>query len=155
MRLLLDTNILSKVCHPKSHQDVREWLASWFSYGRRGHHVEILISPITEYEMRRSIELAALREPALRKSLQRADDMCATMTYVPLEHRHFLEASRDWARARADGRPTASERDVDWDILIARQAIGANAIVVTENTRHLLQYGADARPWNEILPPAD
>jgi predicted nucleic acid-binding protein len=62
VRLLLDTNVLGQICHPRKHGDVRSWLR----VAVRAH--VLLVSELADYELRREL----LRIGATR-SLSRLD----------------------------------------------------------------------------------
>ena len=49
VRLLIDTNVLGKICHPRKYQDVRAWLR----LAAMRH--ELLLSELADYELRREL----------------------------------------------------------------------------------------------------
>jgi predicted nucleic acid-binding protein len=153
MRLLLDTNLLRRLCHPSSHADVQEWYRGWLNYGRAGGDVEFVISAVADYELRRGYMYALDRCEDARQSLAHLDKLCHVWEVQQVSPRNFRDAARMWADARRGGFPTAEERAVDWDILIAAQAKEEPAIVVTSNEKHLTCYGVDARDWHKIPVP--
>jgi len=155
MRLLLDTNLLMRACHPKNHPDVKGWLQAWLDYAGRTNGVEIVVSSVADYELRRGYLSELDRKDDERKAMDRLDQLCAALGVQPVSSRNFLDAAAMWANARRKGYPTASERDVDWDVIIAAQAKEFPAIVVTSNEKHLSRYGVDARDWNKIPVPED
>ena len=66
----------------------------------------------------------------------------------------MLKAAELWAEARKKGTPTADNKALDADVILASQAILiANyvneAIVATSNTKHLSLF-CDAREWQDI-----
>jgi predicted nucleic acid-binding protein len=62
----------------------------------------------------------------------------------------MLKAAELWADARKQGRPTADLKELDCDVILAAQAIEANAIVATTNLGHLERY-VTARDWRKIV----
>jgi len=150
MRLLLDTNILMKICHPKQHADVKDWLQGWLGRAAGGDDVEIHVSAAADYELRRGYLWKLDKHPNEPKALNRLDQLLELFDLKPVSNNHLRMAAGHWADARHGGYATASERDVDWDVIIASQAAEMNAIVVTNNTKHLVRYGVDAKDWSEI-----
>ncbi|MBN8596951.1 MAG: PIN domain-containing protein [Planctomycetes bacterium] len=155
MRLLLDTNMLLRLCHPSSHADVREWYRGWLNHGRAGGDVEFVISAVADYELRRGYMYTLDRSSDARQSLAQLDELCQLWEVQQISARNLHDAASMWADARRNGIPTASDRDVDWDILIAAQAKEEPAIVVTSNQKHFRRYGVEARDWHNILVPEE
>ncbi|RJP37471.1 MAG: PIN domain-containing protein [Phycisphaerales bacterium] len=153
MRLLLDTNLLMRVRHPTNHPDVKAWLQAWLDYAGRDVGVEIVVSAVADYELRRGYLSELDRRDDERKALERLNQVCASCGVQQISARNFLDAAEMWAIARRRGYSTAGERDVDWDVIIAAQAKEFPAIVVTSNEKHLTRYGVDAKDWSEIPIP--
>ena len=65
----------------------------------------------------------------------------------------WRHAAELWAQARLRGFQTAPDHHIDWDVIIASQAIELGAVVVTSNARHFTAYGAEARDWPDITAP--
>jgi hypothetical protein len=67
----------------------------------------------------------------------------------------MLQAAAFWADARRQGQPTADDRDLDADVILAAQAraleddMDGEVIVATTNVAHLARF-VDARHWSEI-----
>jgi predicted nucleic acid-binding protein len=87
--------------------------------------------------------------------LERLDYYCQLLGVQQVSAKNFLDAAAMWAQARRGGYPTAPERHVDWDILIAAQAKEIPAVVVTSNEKHLTRYGVDARDWHKVPVPEE
>jgi len=153
MRLLLDTNILLKVCHCKKHAEVKDWLQRWLDRAADGDDIEIHISAAADYELRRGYLWKLSKHPDELKALERLNKITNLLGVQPVSNDNFLAAAKYWAKARHGGFAAAPERDVDWDVIIASQAAELNAVVVTNNTKHLLRYGVDAKDWSEISAP--
>lgn len=153
MRLLIDTNILRKVCHPKRHAEVKDWLQRWLDCVADGEEVEIYVSAAADYELRRGYLWKLDRHPNEPKALARLNRLTNLLGVHAVSNDHFLAAAQHWADARRGGYPTAGERGMDWDVVIASQAAELNAVVVTENTEHLARYGVEAKNWSQIPAP--
>ncbi|HEX9834254.1 MAG TPA: PIN domain-containing protein, partial [Mycobacterium sp.] len=155
MRLLLDTNLLKRVCYPKGHLDVKAWLQAWLDHAGGARGVDIVVSAVADYELRRGYLSELDRKDDERKALERLDQLCAEIGVQQVSAKNFLDAAVMWAKARRAGKSTAPERDVDWDFLIAAQAMEMPAVVVTSNGKHLTRYGVDARDWDKIPVPEE
>lgn len=153
MRLLLDTNILMKVCHPKQHEDVKAWLQGWLKRVADGDDVVVYVSAAADYELRRGYLWKLDRHPNEPKALARLDRIANLLGIHAVSNDHLLAAAHHWSSARRGGFSTSPERDVDWDVIIASQAAELNAVVVTNNAKHLTRYGVDAKDWSEIPAP--
>lgn len=150
MRMLLDTNLLRRLCHPSKHPDVREWFQGWLHHAQAGGDVEIAISAAADYELRRGYLWKLDRHEDEQKALTRLDELCKLLGVQPVSNNVLQDTARLWADARRGGYSTAPDRDVDWDVVIAAQAKEIPAIVVTSNARHIGRYGVDARDWDEV-----
>jgi predicted nucleic acid-binding protein len=73
VRLLLDTSVLGRICHPRKHLDVR----AWFLRALVDH--EMLLSEVADYELRR--ELLRLDS---KRSIHRLDELTREIQYVPM-----------------------------------------------------------------------
>lgn len=65
----------------------------------------------------------------------------------------MLKAAELWADARKRGKPTADPKELDGDVILAAQALQANAVVATENVGHLSLF-VEARHWKDIVVSA-
>ncbi len=108
------------------------------------------VPEITDYEVRR--ELLRLNK---QKSVDRLDLLRATIGYVPLTTATMLRAAEFWAQVRKLGRPTADNKALDGDVILAAQAAllaerGDEVIVATTNVGHPTRF-VDAREWQGIV----
>lgn len=107
------------------------------------------IPEIADYELRRELIRIVRTE-----SIRRLDELKATLSYVPITTATMLKAAEFWASARAAGRPTADDKALDADAILAAQSIdlaepGSDVIVATTNVSHLTRF-VQARLWRDI-----
>lgn len=138
MKLVIDTNILGKLCHPKSKKN--RPIASWFAEALRGGKYSFFIPSIADYELRRKLLHLLKKKQVEEASIQRLDQLLGSLDYIDLESRTLRIAARLWAEARSKGLSTAPENSIDGDVLIAAQAKEVGGIVLTENKEHLSRY---------------
>jgi predicted nucleic acid-binding protein len=153
MRLLLDTNALIKLCHPKRHPEIKGWLQGWLAHAQSGGDVELHISAAADYEARRGYLWKLDKHPDEPKALSRLDQLCDSLAISPISVEVLRTAARFWSKAKREGWSTAPERDIDWDVIVAAEATALAAVVVTSNAVHISRYGVDARDWSAIPPP--
>jgi predicted nucleic acid-binding protein len=109
-----------------------------------------VLPEIVDYELRRNFLLETARGHAsFHRSLERLDQLRATLAFLPLNSDALLHAAELWASVRSKGRPTAERHALDGDVLLAAQALQVGGIVVTENIGHLGQL-IEARTWQEL-----
>jgi predicted nucleic acid-binding protein len=152
--VVLDAGPLSMIANPKGKADAircqawaRDLLAS---------SVLVVVPEIADYEVRREL----IRKGAVA-SLARLDRLKIGFDYTPITTEVMLLAAELWAKVRQDGKPTADNKALDGDCILAAQALtvaqpGDLVIVATPNVGHLSRVpGIDAREWREILPTGD
>lgn len=144
--VLLDTGVLSLVTHPRQDPAIAAWIQRLVDRGAR-----VLIPAICDYELRREL-MRADKE----KSIQRLDRLEEALGYLPLSAASLHTACRFWADARKVGKPTADDKALDGDVILAAQAKhcgnpDANVVVATTNVGHLSRF-IDAREWHQIYP---
>jgi len=156
MRLLIDTNVLMKICHPRTYPKVTAWFTNWLRHMLAHEQAEIVLTCAADYELRRGYlyTLSQRDDRTAHEALERLDELCEDLGVAPIELATIRRAAQHWADARRGGYSTAPERDVDWDVIIASQAGEMNAVVVTNNTNHLSRYGIEAKDWSEVPAPA-
>jgi len=87
-------------------------------------------------------------------SIRRLDELKTRLRYAPITTEAMLKAAGMWAEARSAGKPTADEKALDADAILAAQSTllgqsGVPVIVATTNVGHLARF-VDARSWREI-----
>jgi predicted nucleic acid-binding protein len=150
MRLIvLDTAPLGMISNPKatpSNLECQLWLENLLAQGEK-----VILPEIADYEVRREL-LRANKHASIRK----LDQLKSILEYKPITTEVMLLASQMWADARKSGKPTADNKSLDADVILAAQAKleelnGDSVIVVTTNKKHLSVF-IEAREWHEIAP---
>jgi predicted nucleic acid-binding protein len=153
MIVFLDSGVLGKLCNPNSSPEtiaVNEWLFSLLSKGKT-----VVTNYICDYEVRRSLTLNSLKGFS-SEGLQNLDALANIIEVLPLNDATFREAASIWAETRIQGKPTATERSLDADVIICahwkqlkKEYPGRYAVIATTNVKHLSRV-AEAKEWNEI-----
>jgi predicted nucleic acid-binding protein len=144
--ILLDSAPLGLLANPVQTSEVADcnrWLANGIAQGWR-----ILVPEITDYEVRR--ELLRLSKT---RSILRLDSLTSTLEYLPLTTSTMRQAASFWAQARQQGQPTAGDKTIDADMILAAQAATLNVqntIIATSNVRHLSRF-VNADLWQNIV----
>jgi predicted nucleic acid-binding protein len=147
MVILLDAGPLGLITNPRASQEAREcnqWLESLAL-----KEIQVKIPEIADYEVRREL----LRADKF-KGIERLNDLQRYLDYVPLTTQTILKAAQFWAQVRKQGMPTADDKALDGDVILAVQATliqedGHEVIIATTNVGHLSRL-AQAKTWREI-----
>ena len=143
--ILLDAGPLGLVTNPKrspTSTACAQWLQSHITARSR-----IIIPEIADYEVRR--ELIRAGKSA---GVAQLDALAGLLEYLPLTTATMRQAATFWAQARQQGQPTAGDRTIDADMILAAQAavLGVpDAIIATTNVGHLDRF-TRAGLWQEI-----
>jgi predicted nucleic acid-binding protein len=143
--VLLDAGSLGLVTNPRrSRQSVAcaQWLQAFVGTGSR-----VLVPEIADYEVRREL----LRANKVR-GLARLDALTGLLEYLPLTTAAMRKAAEFWAQARRQGRPTADDKALDGDVILAAQAMTlgiTDVVIATTNVGHLSRF-APAALWPDI-----
>lgn len=143
--VLLDSGPLGLVTNPKrSPQSVAcaQWLQSLVTIGTR-----VILPEIADYEVRREL-LRANKE----HGLARLDALARLLEYLPITTVAMRQAASYWAQARQQGQPTAGDKTLDGDMILAAQATTlevSDVIIATTNVGHLSRF-APAALWQDI-----
>ena len=145
--VLLDTGLLGLITHPQASEEARQ-CAQWLvSLSLKGFDVKV--PEIADYEIRR--ELLRMNKA---KSIKRLNDLKNVLGYIPLTTQTMLVAAEFWAQARKQGKPTADDKALDGDVILAAQAsviasAGSDTLVATTNVGHLSRF-VNAKMWKDI-----
>lgn len=137
--LLFDAGVLGQASHPRRNPPFAQWFDRLLTT-----ETVVMIPEIADYEVRREL-LRAQRTVGIH----RLDQLKEVLPYLPLTTAVILLAAQLWAEARQRGRPTADPKELDCDVILAAQARGVGATVVTENIGHLSLF-VEARSWRDI-----
>ncbi|HJZ94208.1 MAG TPA: PIN domain-containing protein [Gemmataceae bacterium] len=144
--IVLDSAPLSLLCAPVKKggeaADCARWLAGLLTAGAR-----VIVPEIADYEVRRELIRAGKAS-----SIARLDALASATEYLPLSTVAMRKAADLWAAVRKAGKPTASEKAIDGDAILAGQAITLGApdfVVATTNVGHLSRFVA-AEEWRSV-----
>jgi predicted nucleic acid-binding protein len=145
--ILLDSTPVGLITNPKStplSTECQQWFSSLFDRG-----YSVVLPEIIDYEVRR--ELLRVNRA---NSIRRLDLLKSEIIYLPITTEVMLKAAQLWAQVRQQGKPTADNKALDGDVILAAQVIliGSDehqSIVATSNPKHLSLF-VDARDWQDI-----
>lgn len=145
--VLLDSGPLGLVSNPRKTlqaEQCNQWLESVLLSS-----IRVLVPEIVDYEVRREL----LRANKVR-GIQRLNFLKNEIGYLPITTQVMLKAAEFWARSRQQGQPTADEKVLDGDVILAAQAGtlssgDVDVVIATTNVGHLSRF-VQARTWEEI-----
>jgi predicted nucleic acid-binding protein len=145
--VLLDSTPVGLITNPKATPlavECQQWLQSLLDRG-----YSVVLPEIIDYEVRR--ELLRVNRS---NSIRRLNLLKSEIIYLPITTEVMLKAAQMWAQVRQQGKPTADNKALDGDVILAAQAIliGSDehrSIVATSNPKHLSLF-VDARDWQDI-----
>ncbi|MCI0640320.1 MAG: nucleic acid-binding protein [Gemmataceae bacterium] len=143
--VILDTGPLGLASSPgRTQQGVAcgRWLTSLVAAD-----VRVIVPEIADYEVRREL----LRAKKTR-GIARLDTVISWLEYLPISTEAMRQAALLWAQARQQGKPTADDKALDGDAILAAQALTldvADFVVATTNVDHLSRF-VSAGAWSEI-----
>lgn len=147
--ILLDASPLGLACRRRGLPPVdrcRAWLDALKATG-----AHVVIPEIADYEVRRE-----LQRMGSWGSLVRLDALTTDFPYAEITTPIMRKAAELWAVVRQRGLPTAGNRALDADAILAAQATaigspGDTVTVATSNVAHLARFpGVVARDWVTI-----
>lgn len=146
LAVLLDSGPLGLVTNPRfsaAGESCARWLQKLISANSR-----VIVPEITDYEVRR--ELLRARKV---KGIAKLDALGEGLEYLPLTTAAMRQAAKYWADARQKGQPTAGDKNIDVDMILAAQANtlsgNSEAVVATTNVGHLSRF-TNAEVWQAI-----
>lgn len=109
--------------------------------------IRVIIPEIADYEVRREL----LRANKV-KGIARLDELANSLEYLPITTAAMRQAAMFWAQARQQGQPTAGDKTIDSDMILAAQATTldvVDVVIATTNVGHLSRF-ATADLWRNI-----
>jgi len=109
----------------------------------------IILPEIADYEVRRE-----LLHANKIKGIVQLNALVELLEYLPITTAAMRLAALLWAQARQQGQPTAGDKTIDSDMILAGQAItlgASNVIIATTNVGHLARF-TPANLWQNIEP---
>lgn len=140
--VLLDAGPLGMISHPRAKSEIVAWVTGLVAAG-----VEVLIPEIADYEVRRELLRAGRK-----KGVARLDQLKEALGFVPITSDAMLRAAAFWADARRRGRPTAGDKSLDADVILAAQAAtltDKSVVIATTNPKHIFRF-VPAQDWQSI-----
>lgn len=147
----MDAGPLGQVTNPRAteiNEKCRRWLLDTLDGGAL-----VVIPEIADYEVRREL-LRGNKTAGLRRLDALKSD--PSLVYLPLNTAAMLRAAAYWAAARQRGTPTADDRALDADVILAAQVDGFRrdgdrVVVATSNPIHVRMFVVAER-WEDIQP---
>ena len=88
-------------------------------------NIRVIIPEIADYEVRREL----LRANKVR-GIARLDELANSLEYLPITTAAMRQAAMFWAQARQQGQPTAADKTIDSDMILAAQATTLDVVDV-------------------------
>jgi len=154
--ILLDSTPVGLITNPRKNEQAQQ-CQRWFD--RHIYEEDTFILPeIVDYEIRREL----LRANKLA-GLEKLDRLKSRIIYFSITTEIMIKAAELWADVRKKGNPTADNKALDGDVILAAQAIilqdgmllesdlaQDKVIVATGNKKHLSILFANVENWQEI-----
>ena len=143
--VFLDAGPIGLVTNPKLSPEstlCTRWLQALIISDSR-----VIIPEIADYEVRREL----LRANKV-KGIARLDELANSLEYLPITTAAMRQAAMFWAQARQQGQPTAGDKTIDSDMILAAQATTldvVDVVIATTNVGHLSRF-APADLWRNI-----
>jgi predicted nucleic acid-binding protein len=134
--VFLDAGLIGLVTNPKLSPEstlCTRWLQALIISDSR-----VIIPEIADYEVRREL----LRANKVR-GIARLDELANSLEYLPITTAAMRQAAMFWAQARQQGQPTAGDKTIDSDMILAAQATTldvVDVVIATTNVGHLSRF---------------
>ncbi|HMV48940.1 MAG TPA: nuclease [Blastocatellia bacterium] len=143
--ILLDTGLLGLLTNPNLPQATVACVR--WAQAHRANGVRLIVPEIADYELRRELLRANKK-----RGIASLNNLIAQTEYLPITTSAMRLAAIFWAQARQQGQPTASDNNIDGDVILAAQAaaIGiSDFVIATTNVKHLSRF-VPAELWENI-----
>jgi len=143
--VFLDAGPIGLVTNPKLSPEstlCTRWLQTLIT-----SNIRVIIPEIADYEVRREL----LRANKVR-GIARLDELANLVEYLPITTAAMRQAAMFWAQARQQGQPTAGDKTIDSDMILAAQAMTldvVDVVIATTNVGHLSRF-VPADLWQKI-----
>ena len=143
--VFLDAGPIGLVTNPKLSPEstlCTRWLPTLIT-----SNIRVIIPEIADYEVRREL----LRANKVR-GIARLDELANLVEYLPITTAAMRQAAMFWAQARQQGQPTAGDKTIDSDMILAAQAMTldvVDVVIATTNVGHLSRF-VPADLWQNI-----
>lgn len=110
--------------------------------------------PARDRRLRSAARVAACEQGPWTGASGRA--RASLLEYFPLTTSAMRRAAEFWAQARREGRPTADDKALDGDVILAAQAMTlgvTDVMIAMTNVAHLSRF-APAALWTDIASPS-
>ena len=142
-RLYLDTGPIGWLYNPKRATIGPAWIQA------QSRAWTVVVAAPVMYEARRD----AIRREA-RQALGALGVILSLTEYEDLDQQDWETGAALWALARANGKPTADDKELDCDVLIGALVVRhEGAAVVTTNTKHFHAFGLSEQQVFNWEPP--
>jgi len=135
VKVVLDTNVVGKLCHPTNPKN-KAFVEAFLPIVESGN-VEIYLPEIADYELRREMLRMLVKDKGWQVGLSRLDALKSTLSFLTIDSEVFLQAAKNWADAKSTGKKTGPDEALDGDSILAAQAMSVGGKIVSENERHL------------------
>jgi predicted nucleic acid-binding protein len=146
LAIMLDAGLIGLVTNPKLSPEsaaCNNWLQILVA-----SDIRVIIPEIADYEVRREL----LRANKV-KGMRRLDELTNFLEYLPITTTAMRQAAIFWAQARQQGQPTAGDKTIDGDMILAAQAMTSgvsDVVIATTNVGHLSRF-VQADLWQNII----
>ncbi|MEG4997194.1 type II toxin-antitoxin system VapC family toxin [Microcoleus sp. B4-D4] len=144
--VFLDAGPIGLVTNPKLSPE-STLCTRWLQRLITTSNIRVIIPEIADYEVRREL----LRANKVR-GIARLDELANLVEYLPITTAAMRQAAMFWAQARQQGQPTAGDKTIDSDMILAAQATTldvVDVVIATTNVGHLSRF-ATADLWQNI-----
>lgn len=143
--ILLDTGLLGLLTNPNLPQSTVACVG--WAQAHRANGVRLIVPEIADYELRRELLRANKK-----RGIASLNNLIVQTEYLPITTSAMRLAAVFWAQARQQGQPTASDRNIDADVILAAQAAAlgiSDFVIATTNVKHLSRF-VPAELWENI-----